>query len=376
MAGYFGDNAFKLGLFGLNCSGGCTLSAAPERWTADWDDIVEVVRLGDEAGIEFALPVARWRGLGESYVWEKSFETFTQAAALGALTKRIGMFVTAHVPLVSPVMAAKAIATIDHVTKGRAGLNIVCGWNADEFAMHGVTMKGDERYEQGSEWHEIFMRLISDPGDFDFDGKFYHLRNLTSNPKPVQQRPPIMSAGSSGPGQEFAAASADILFTSMHTYDTTRETIVRLKQLAAARDRNPDIYVQSLFVVRPTRKEAEEYYYYFAEQNADQEAVAYFKRQKSATLSKRTMEGDTAADRAILASMRASGQKYAGHFPGMHLLLGTPDDIVAEAKRLTSIGLAGGALVMLNYKNELPYFVQEVLPRMERAGLRTPLKAR
>ena len=316
--GYFGSNVFKLGLFGLNCSGGCTLSAAPEAWQADWDDIVAVAQMGDEAGIEFALPIARWRGLGKSWVWEKSFETFTQAAALGALTKRIGLFVTTHVPLVSPVMAAKAIATIDHVTKGRAGLNIVCGWNADEFAMHGAQMDADRRYEQGLEWYKIFMKLLEGGPDFDWTSDFYNLKHLRTNPLPVQKRPPVMSAGSSSSGQEFAAQSADIMFTTMHSYEQTGDTIKRLKALAAQHDRKPDIYVQSLYVCRPTRKEAEDYYYYFAEEHADPEALAYFKRQKSATLAQRTREGDTAADIATVERMRQKDERYAGNFPGMN----------------------------------------------------------
>ncbi len=369
MSGYFGSNKFKLGLFGINCSGGCTLSAAPEAWQANWPDVVKVAQMGDEAGIEFILPIARWRGLGQSWVWEKSFETFTQASALGALTKRIGVFVTAHVPLVAPVVAAKAIATIDHVTNGRAGLNIVCGWNADEFAMHGASLDGDKRYEQGLEWYKIFMKLLA--GDkFDWEGEFYHLKNLTTNPLPVQKRPPVMSAGSSSSGQEFAAQAADIMFTTLHTYEQTSDTITRLKALTAQQKREADIYVQSLYVVRPTRKEAEDYYHYFAEEHADPEALAYFKRQKSASLAQATREGTSAADIATVARMRQENERYAGNFPGMNPVVGTPDDVVEEIRKMKSIGLAGGALVFLNYLNELPYFVQEVMPRLERAGLR------
>ena len=51
-----------------------------------------------------------------------------------------------------PAFGAKAIATIDHVTHGRAGLNIVCGWNQEEFDLHGVTIDQDRRYEHGLEW--------------------------------------------------------------------------------------------------------------------------------------------------------------------------------------------------------------------------------
>ncbi len=125
---FFGDNGYKLGLFGANCGRGMTLSSAPERWRANWDDIVAVYHLADEAGVEFILPIAKWRGLGGAAdMWGRSYETFTHGAAAGALTKHIGIFVTADVPIVSAAFAAKAISTIDHVTHGRAGLNIVCG---------------------------------------------------------------------------------------------------------------------------------------------------------------------------------------------------------------------------------------------------------
>ncbi|MDP4594179.1 MAG: LLM class flavin-dependent oxidoreductase [Beijerinckiaceae bacterium] len=376
MAGYFGTNAFKLGLFGVNCSGGCTFSDAPERWTAEWDDIVEVTLLADRAGLEFTLPIARWRALGESYVWSKSYETFTQAAALGALTKNINMIVTAHVPLVAPVMAAKSIITVDHVTKGRAAINLVCGWNAQEFAMHGVTLDGDKRYEQGDEWVQIFNKLMAGGPDFDWDGEFYHLKHMTTDPLPLQKpRPPIISAASSSSGQDFAARSADILFTAMHNYDMTRETITRLQGLAAKYNRKPDIFVESMFVVRPTRKEAEEFYHYAAEEHADPEALAYFQSRKIETLAKTTASAHAEVDRQIVANMnskRNGDQKYAGHFPGMHLCIGTPDDVVEELQRMHAMGIGGSALVFLNFLKELPYFTQEVLPRMEKAGLRNP----
>src|SRR3954467_8221491 len=122
MTSFFGSNPYKFGLFGANCAGGMTLSTAPERWRADWDDIVKVYRLADDAGIEFILPIAKWRGLGgKADMWGRSFETFTHSAAAGAITKQIGVFVTAHVPITTPAFAAKAITTIHHVPPARPG---------------------------------------------------------------------------------------------------------------------------------------------------------------------------------------------------------------------------------------------------------------
>ncbi len=58
----FGPNKFKLGLFRMNCEGGLAITKAPDRWRADWDDILAVARLADEAGLDLILPLARWKG--------------------------------------------------------------------------------------------------------------------------------------------------------------------------------------------------------------------------------------------------------------------------------------------------------------------------
>ena len=78
-----GPNRFKLGIFSANADGGLTLTRVPERWPARWNEVVEVAQMADRAGIEFFLPIARWKGFGgEMNSREWSFETLTYAAAL------------------------------------------------------------------------------------------------------------------------------------------------------------------------------------------------------------------------------------------------------------------------------------------------------
>ncbi len=372
MPTFFGENRFKFGLFGVNCSGGMTPSIAPDRWKADWKEIVAVAKLADDAGVEFLLPIAKWHGLGgKADMWGWSFETFSQAAALGALTKNTGIFVTAHVSLITPAFAAKAIATLDHVSNGRAGLNIVCGWNPDEFGPHGIRLTGERRYDRGLEWFQIYDRLLEGGPEFDHKGEFFEVWGADTSPLPVQKRPPVMSAAQSGEGQLFAAQAADILFTGFHSHEQVSDTISNINRMSAGFSRRQDVYVETQFCIRPTRAEAEEYAHHYAVEMADPDAIDYFRRQKAATISESTKKGDTAADRAVAAALTgAVGRRYPGMFPAMYPIVGTPDDAVSELKRLADLGCAGSTLVFLNYLKELPYFVQEVFPRMERAGLR------
>ena len=377
MTQFFGTNKFKFGVFGLNCACGMTPSRAPERWRAEWGDIVKVAQIADEAGVEFLLPIAKWHGLGgQADMWGRSFETFTQAAALGALTKSTGLFVTAHVSLVTPAFAAKSIATIDHVTQGRAGLNVVCGWNPDEFKLHGIALDGEHRYDRGLEWFKIYEKLLEGGPEFDWTTDIFDMRGLSTDPLPVQKRPPVMSAAQSGDGQRFAAEIADILFTAMYSFDQVRDTIGRVRDLARGYNRAPNVFVTTQIVCRPTRKEAEDYLRYYAAEMADADALEYLGRMKASTASTSTKEAETAADRASVA--KVSGMKdetYPGLFPSMYPIVGAPDDIVEQISRLADLGVAGSTLVFLNYLDELPYFVAEVLPRLERARLRGPQRA-
>ena len=165
----FGPNRFKLGLFGLNCSNGMTMTKAPERWDASFENNVAAARLADEAGLEFLLPIGRWHGYkGETDTEGSTFETLTWATGLLATTKNICVCGTLHVAFHNPIFAAKQMVTADHVGEGRFGLNIVSGWNHGEFAMFGIELREhDRRYEYTAEWLEIVRRIWTESEPFD-----------------------------------------------------------------------------------------------------------------------------------------------------------------------------------------------------------------
>jgi FMNH2-dependent dimethyl sulfone monooxygenase len=363
----YGPNPFKLGVFSANCDGGLTISTAPERWRASWDDIVELARIADESTIEFLLPVAKWKGFrGQANIFGWSFETLTHSAALAGQTKRIGLFSTIHMPVVTPAFAAKAIATVDHASHGRAGINLVCGWNKEEFDVHGVSVNADNRYDHGLEWFQIWSKLLEGGPEFDWDGQFFKLKGLDTAPLTVQRpHPPVMSAGFSPKGRDFAARAADVLFTTMTELDQGPGLIADIKSYVARYDRKVDIYTMSHVVCRPTRKEAEDFYYYFAEEMADRDAIEHRK------VVKPNQGGRPFGTRFT----RATGKSYVGSYPGAYPMVGTPDEIVEEMQRMSALGLTGTSVSFLNYLDEIPYFLDEVVPRMERVGLRLPARA-
>jgi len=205
-AGMFSGNPFKLAVFGSNCSGGLALTTVPERWRATWDENVALAKLADSAGLEAMVPVGRWKGFGgETNFGGSSFETITWACGLLGETSQITVFGTVHAPLFHPILAAKQIVTADHIGRGRFGLNIVCGWNTDEFEMFNVTPMPDRRYEYGQEWWNIVKQIWSAEEPFDFDGTFLKLKKVHGQPRPWQgERVMMMNAGSSPAGRAFA----------------------------------------------------------------------------------------------------------------------------------------------------------------------------
>src|SRR3984885_5676018 len=367
----FGPNRFKLGIFSANCDGGLTISLAPERWKADWDDIVAMTLIADEAGIEFILPVAKWRGYqGKANIYGRSFETLTHGAALGAVTKRIAIFSTVHVPLVTPAFGAKAIATIDHVTHGRAGLNIVCGWNQAEFDLHGVTIDPETRYDHGLEWFQVWSRLLEGGPEFDWDGRFFKLKRLQTDSVSVQPPwPPVMSAGLSPRGRDFAARAADVLFLNVTELDQVPALLANVAEHAGRHGRRIGVFTMGHVVCRPTRREAEEYFDYFAEQMADTDGQQYYRNARGTTVP----DGGARIARPLENRFTRGGTKrYDGAYPGSYPFVGSPDDVAAEMAAMSATGLAGCTVAFVDYLKEIPYFVQEVLPRLERLGVRGP----
>lgn len=352
-------STFKLGVFSTNADGGLAITTVPERWGASWADNVAAARIADAAGLDFFLPIARWKGFGgRTRTREHSFETFTWAAAIAAITRRMAVFATVHVPLVHPLYAAKALATVDHVSGGRAGLNIVCGWNPAEFAMFGVT-PDEHGYERAAEWIEIIERTYAQDEPFDYEGRYYRLKGVVSRPAGLQKpRPVTMNAAFGGPGRDFAARHCDMLFTTFTDIADGSRHVDDMARRAAAAGRSVGVYTVCHVVCRPSADEARAAYDRYALHEADHEAVA------THMAGKREFSRSHDEEAYVRYAQRFAGG--AGTYP----LVGTPHMIAEELVRISREGYRGAALSFLNYTDELPYFCDTVLPLLAEANIR------
>jgi alkanesulfonate monooxygenase SsuD/methylene tetrahydromethanopterin reductase-like flavin-dependent oxidoreductase (luciferase family) len=362
----YNANALKLGLFGTNCSSGRAPTKVPERWSASWEDCLALTKMADAAGIDFMLPIGRWKGYGgDTDMHGETLETITWATGLLGATKRITVFGTVHAPLFHPIIAAKQMVTADHVGEGRFGLNIVAGWNEGEFQMFGVSQREHEaRYKYAQEWIDAVRRCWGPDEDFDFDGELIRLGKVRAKPKPYgNTRPMIMNAGSSGPGQNFALRNCDAYFTATSTsrgsVDATAKMVQQVKADAAAFGREIEVFTVGQVVCRPTQKEAEDYYHHAIIDNADWGAVDGMLSIKDIT--PETVGADEyKKKREYFASRAIGGYPYVG----------TPDRIAEDMAALSRAGIRGIAFSFVNYLDELPYFRDEVLPRLVKMGVR------
>ena len=254
--GLFGGNQFKLGVFGANCSGG--LSLLKERWHGRWEDNVTVAKLADEAGIECLVPLQRWKGYGgASDVNSNCLDSIAWACGLLGQTRHISIFATVHATLLHPVFAAKQMTTADLIGSGRFGINLVPGSDAAEFRMFGQEIEEHtDRYAMAQEWWDVIRRAWSGGKEFDFDGRYFKLHGVISRPTPFGGAiPPMMNAGASPIGRDFAIRNWDMHYDWCQTPEDSRERIKDSK--ARALPRTLQVWSPISVVCRPTTSEVQ-----------------------------------------------------------------------------------------------------------------------
>ena len=199
---------------------------------------------------------------------------------------------------------------------------------------------------------------------FDFDGRYLSLKAARAFPKPYgDTRPLLMNAGSSDVGQAFALHNCDAFFVATAGSRTSlagnTAKVAEVKSDAAKLGRQIEVFTVGQVICRPTQKEAEEYYRHVNIDNADWGAIDGMLANKSITPQS---IGDEEYDK--------KRRYFAANAIGGYPFVGTPDRVAEELEIISQAGVRGIGLSFVNFLAEVPYFCDEVLPRLQRARVR------
>ncbi|ALV46398.1 monooxygenase [Arthrobacter alpinus] len=341
-----------------------------------------------------------------------SFEPLTLLSALATATERIGLIATASTTYNQPYSLARAFASVDRISGGRAGWNIVTSAGQGEAKNFNLADRPAHslRYERAHEFLDTAKALwdswaddavvadqatgiYSDPDkihEINHQGKHFQVRGPLNLPRPVQGHPLLVQAGSSEAGKEFAARHAEAVFTAHLSVESAREFYADLKGRLGAFGRSRDellILPGISAYIGETEQEAQERYDYLNSLANPDYGVHQLSQQLDFDLSGYSLdaqlpelpaETDGAQSRKKLIvdvarkeslTIRELTEKLAGA-RGHFTFIGTPAQVADEIELWFTTGAADGFNIMPpTFPAGLDDFVDKVVPLLQDRGL-------
>jgi pyrimidine oxygenase len=233
-----------LGVFMPIANGGWILSKNAPRLDGSYEYNRKVAKLADEIGLDFIMSMAKYRGYGgETEHWRYTLDATACMSALAEATSRVKVWTTVHTILQNPAVTAKMIATLDQISHGRSGLNVVTGAYKGEFSQMGAWPEGvdhDARYDLATEWIRAIKALWTEDS-VTMKGEYFQLDDCMSDPKP-STKPFLVCAGTSKRGMEFTSQEMDAIFLSGGNAKELARASRESKDVAATYGRNIRTY--------------------------------------------------------------------------------------------------------------------------------------
>ncbi|BCH61396.1 monooxygenase [Agrobacterium vitis] len=338
------------------------------------------------------------------------FEPLTLLAALAMVTEKIGLAATASTTYGEPYHVARAFSSIDHLSQGRAAWNIVTTSYARTANNFSKSHPGhDERYAVAEEFVDVVRGLwdswdddafikdkqngiYADPNKvhlLDHTGKYFSVKGPLNIPRSPQGHPILIQAGSSGPGQDLAARTADVVFTAQQSLDEAQAFYKSLKDRVTGFGRHPDdvaVMPGFLPVIGRTAREAADKLAELDQWTELKSAMPLLEERIGHSLADYDPDGplpdlpisDQLRSRAELLTALARRENLtirqlalrvaAGR--GHHIVLGTPEDIADRMQQWFETRAADGFNIMPPFFPEgLEDFTRLVVPILQERGL-------
>ena len=339
-----------------------------------------------------------------------SFDPLTLLPALAMMTKHLGLIATASTTFESPYLIARRFASLDHISDGRAGWNLVTTSNPDAALNFGQTdhMQHGGRYRRAREFVDVVTGLWDSWADDAFihnqetgaffdparlhtlnhSGEFFDVRGPLNIARPVQGWPLIVQAGASDSGKQLAAETAEMVFTAQSNLADAQAFYKDVKQRTAAAGRNPDhIKIMPAALVIPAASDAQAHErraHLDSLVNSDS-AIAALSIALGTDASGFDLDGPlppipesnaskSGRERAIALAtrdqltVRELAQRLGG-YAGL-TLAGTGESIADEMQAWLEADACDGFTIMFPYVPDgLDAFVQHVVPALQRRGI-------
>jgi alkanesulfonate monooxygenase len=339
-----------------------------------------------------------------------SFEPFTLLSALAGVTEHIGLMATASTTYDEPFHIARRFASLDHISGGRAGWNIVTTGNPESAWNFGQDdhMEHDERYRRAREFYDVvtglwdswaddaFIRDVAAGTFFDPEklhvlnhkGKYLSVRGPLNIARPVQGWPVIIQAGASEPGRQLAAETAEVIFGASRNLALAQSFYADVKGRMEKLGRNRDhlkILPAAFVVVGDTLEQAREIRLRLDSGVHSDSAIASLSIALGVDASKFDPDGplpeipETNASKSARAgvlevaarenlTVRQLAQRAGGY--GGLAFVGTPASIADEMQHWLEAEGSDGFNVMFPYlPGGLDDFVNKVVPELQRRGI-------
>jgi len=339
-----------------------------------------------------------------------SFEPMTLLSALAMVTRKIGLVATSSTTYDAPYHVARRFASLDHISGGRSGWNIVTTANPNASRNFGIEfqMEHDERYSRAKEFYDVVTGLWDSWEDdafvrnqktgifFDTEkmhilnhqGKYLKSRGPLNIARPIQGWPVIVQAGASNAGRQLAAETAEVVFTSQPTIDHAREFYSDVKGRMKQIGRNPrhmHILPACMVIIANSLEEAKE-------RRAKLDSLVHFES-AIASLSialgtdasvfdpdgmlpdiPETNAGQSSREKAIRIAkeegltVRQLAQRIGGH--SSLCLMGPPELVADQMEEWLSTGGADGFTIQFPYLPQgLDNFVEKLVPILQKRGI-------
>lgn len=335
-----------------NVSGGLVVSDIEQRTDWSYDYNVRLAQTAEKAGFDYALTQIRFTA---GYNAENQHESVSFSHGILAKTERLKVIAAVLPGPWKPALAAKQLATIDHLTNGRIAINVVSGWFCGKFDAIGEEWpEHDERYARSEEFIRS-LKGVWTQNNFSFDGKYYQFKDYTLSPKPLQKpHIEIFQGGSSRAARDMASRVSDWYFTNGNTPEELKKQIDDIREKAKANNHSVKIGVNAFVIARDTEEEA---------QAVLREIVAKANVQAVKSFGEATREAGAASKEGEGNWAKSTFEDLVQYNDGFRTnLIGTPKQIAERIIELKKVGVDLVLSGFLHFIEEVEYFGEKVLP--------------